>query len=88
MSKTKGAVNKLPPKTIFADSIAAKPPQCAVFACVQDKKLAIRQDCCFYCPDKGSCYSPCLNNPDRCGLLVIPRTKGDDDSAAGQDSVP
>ena len=90
MPKTKGAVNKEPPRTIFADSIASKPPQCRVFACVRDKKLGIRQDCCFYCPEKSDCYSPCLNKPDRCGLLVIPRSKESDQNADSDDteSVP
>lgn len=83
MAKTKGAVNRHPPRTIFSDCISPKPPQCRVFACVYDKKNGIRQNCCFYCPGKDECYSPCLNHPDRCGMLVIPQPKGDDKNDTG-----
>ena len=88
MSRTKGAMNKHPAMTIFEDCIATKPPQCRVFACVQDKRLGIRQDCCFYCPQKDDCFNPCLNNPDACGLLVIPQVKGDESNDTRPDSVP
>lgn len=33
--------------------------------------------CCHDCKDKENCKNPCLNHPDRCGLLQEERTEHD-----------
>ena len=37
---------------------------CDYFKCSRHKNL-----CCYDCPDKSKCESPCLNHPRKCGLV-------------------
>lgn len=37
---------------------------CGYFKCSTHKNL-----CCYDCPDKSKCESPCLNHPHKCGLV-------------------
>lgn len=37
---------------------------CGYFKCNTHKNL-----CCYDCPDKSKCESPCMNHPNKCGLV-------------------
>ena len=42
-----------------------KDRQCGYFKCTKHSNNL----CCSDCPDKSTCESPCMNHPQKCGLV-------------------
>lgn len=45
-------------------------PQCKIFHCTRSR--GVKMECCFYCDRREECGDPCRNNPDACGMCVVP----------------
>ena len=45
-------------------------PQCKIFHCTRSR--GVKMECCYYCDKREECGDPCRNNPDACGMCVVP----------------
>ena len=64
-------VNMMGGGTIFRKN--SKYPQCKIFNCKRSR--GSKQLCCFFCDVKEQCSDPCLNNPEKCKMCVMPLTE-------------
>ena len=45
-------------------------PKCKIFSCTRMGYVTAR--CCCYCERKDRCGDPCKNDPNKCGMCVMP----------------